>query len=602
MRRAWRRRTLLQSIGSGGLSIPILASSTVSGTQEEVEASVTFNDQTSDGREIVIAEIETSIDAMYAVRAYNQDEEVARGTLSAGTDRQDFTVRLDTPITDDRDLAFSLYPEGGGSSIARDTARVTVSGGVSYLDAIPVTRVEASPEDGFNYPFYYYAPTREDDGSEVPILVEPNNTGTSTDDFQRHEERARELISEGGFSRSISENLGVPMLVPVFPRPRSEPVDWRHYTHQLDRDTLKISSGPLERIDLQLLNMVEHAQEELRGQNHPVSDDILLNGFSASGNFVDRFTVLHPERVISVTAGGLNGMTILPLSEMKGRTLDYHVGIADVESITGSAVDLDALNDVNQLLYMGSEDGNDTIPYDDAWTSDELRETALAVYGNDMITERFPTCQSAYERAGVTAQFRVYEGAAHTPRPAREDIVEFHRRSIQGEDVSEFGQQLGLDASFDLTPKNPDVGDEIEFDASSSFIGRGEIVAFTWKFGDGETAAGPQPSHAYASAGTYSVRLRIVDSHGRIEETTLDLTVGEQASPTAETSESTDGEPATAVTRNTVTSTPSESPATRSPNSPTTTSSGQSGFGVITALTGVGSVMGYLLFSDNGEE
>ena len=125
--------------------------------------------------------------------------------------------------------------------------------------------------------------------------------------------------------------------------------------------------------------MVDDARQRLAASDYPVADGMLLNGFSASGNFVDRFTVLHPEQVVSVTAGGLNGMALLPLAEADGRTLEYHVGIADVEELTGQAVDLDALDDANQFLYMGAEDENDTIPYDDAWTDDDLREIALAV-------------------------------------------------------------------------------------------------------------------------------------------------------------------------------------------------------------------------------
>ncbi len=87
-------------------------------------------------------------------------------------------------------------------------------------------------------------------------------------------------------------------------------------------------------------------------------------------------------------------------------------------------------------------DENDTIPYDDAWTDDELRQLALDVYGEDMIEHRFHRAQALYEEAGIEAQFRIYEGAGHTTRPAGKDILEFHRRSMAGEDVSDFGESL----------------------------------------------------------------------------------------------------------------------------------------------------------------
>jgi hypothetical protein len=168
----------------------------------------------------------------------------------------------------------------------------------------------------------------------------------------------------------------------------------------------------------------------------------MLNGYSASGNFVDRFAVLHPERVVSVTAGGLNGMPILPLERADGHELPYHVGIANVEELTGDPANLDRLDTTNQFLYMGGEDDNDTIPFDDAWTDDDLRQTALEVYGEDMIEDRFPRSQEAYREAGVSAAFRVYDGVGHNPGPAMDDVIEFHRASMNGESVEAFGEDL----------------------------------------------------------------------------------------------------------------------------------------------------------------
>ncbi|MGQ4556182.1 PKD domain-containing protein [Halobellus sp. GM3] len=517
------RRRLLR-VAATGIAGLTLASAADSVTARE-ESSVTFEDQTTDGREIVIREVDAAVDVMYTVATDGHEQTFARGELSAG-ERENVTVSLDTPLTEGRLLELSLYPSGGGSVLVTDSATVTPTGNVEYRDGIPVTRVDADPDAGFEYPYYLYAPSRAESDRDPPILVEPNNTGTSTDEFGEHES-AVERRMDGGLTRRLADRIGVPLLMPVFPRPRSDPVDWRHYTHQLDRETIQIDGGPLERIDRQLLRMVEDATRRLADASYPVRERIALNGFSASGNFVDRFAVLHPDRVLSVTAGGLNGMTLLPLSEAEGRTLNYHVGIADVEEFTGKPVDLDALGEVNQLLYMGSEDDNDTIPYEDAWTDDELRQTALEVYGDDMIEERFPFCQSAYEEAGVSAQFRVYDGAGHTPRPAVDDIVEFHRRSIEGEDVGAFGQQLGLNAQIERSTTTPAVGETVEFDGSASQLDRGEIVAYTWEFGDGETASGAVVTHAFDAAGSHTVTLTTVDDSGRTDEAAVEVEVGD---------------------------------------------------------------------------
>jgi hypothetical protein len=492
---------------------------------------VTFSDQSTDGESVVIAEVTTDengrIDIIDDARGENTrfgNTEVMAGTTT------DLTVEFDENLAESQTLRALLIIEN--EVVARDEAYVIV-GSDSVAAGMDVTFLDADPDAGFNYPYYLFAPSisGNDDDRGPPILVHPNNTGTSTDEFEEHRRDAERTIRRGT-TRRLADELRVPMLVPVFPRPRSDPVDGNHYTHQLDRETLQIDSGPLERIDLQLLRMVEDAQRRLANQSYPVRDEIIMDGFSASGNLVDRFTVLHPDRVLSVTAGGLNGMALLPLTEANGHTLNYHVGIADVEDLTGDAVALDVLDDVNQFLYMGGRDGNDTIPFSDAWTSDELRQVALDVYGEDMVEERFPFSQSAYEQAGIDAQFRVYDGAGHTPRPAFEDLVEFHKRSIEGEVVDNFGQELGLVADVEFTPHEPELGESIEFDATTTQAGRADIQAYTWEFGDSRTAVGPTVDHAFTTNGEYTVTLTVVDSFGRTDSVETAITVGEGSGST----------------------------------------------------------------------
>ncbi len=55
---------------------------------------------------------------------------------------------------------------------------------------------------------------------------------------------------------------------------------------------------------------------------------------------------------------------------------------------------------------------------------------------------------------------------------------------------------------------------EFQFDGSASEDGDGEIVAYAWDFGDGRTDTGPSPTHTYARAGTFKVRLTVTDDRG----------------------------------------------------------------------------------------
>lgn len=58
-------------------------------------------------------------------------------------------------------------------------------------------------------------------------------------------------------------------------------------------------------------------------------------------------------------------------------------------------------------------------------------------------------------------------------------------------------------------------GSPVSFDGSGSSEPFGSISSYSWNFGDGSPAAGgAKPSHAYARAGTYTVRLTVTDPFG----------------------------------------------------------------------------------------
>lgn len=328
-----------------------------------------------------------------------------------------------------------------GASVAGLSGTVTAragaaqdSDGTTTQEGSTAELVPADGEFGFNYPYFLYTPERSPDEPR-PILVEPNNSGGATDDFAPHRELARRLI-ENYWPRTISDELATPLLVPVFPRPTSDPVDVTHYVHALDTETMHVENGDLARVDLQLRRMVEHAKQRLSERSYAVADRIIMDGFSATGNFVNRFTALHPDIVTSVTAGGVNGTAILPLNEAKGHTLNYQIGVADLEQLVGNGFDRERWTEVDQLIYMGAEDDNDTIPDEDtdvpeerwdAWSA-EQREIALDVYGEDMQEDRMPYCESVYEEAGASAEFRLYDGVGHeVTEDILSDLVEFHR-------------------------------------------------------------------------------------------------------------------------------------------------------------------------------
>jgi PKD repeat protein len=69
-------------------------------------------------------------------------------------------------------------------------------------------------------------------------------------------------------------------------------------------------------------------------------------------------------------------------------------------------------------------------------------------------------------------------------------------------------------ATFTITPQDPVVNNPVTFNATASFDPDGTIVKWIWDFGDENTGTGETFNHTYASAGDYTVKLKVVDDHG----------------------------------------------------------------------------------------
>ena len=289
-----------------------------------------------------------------------------------------------------------------------------------------VRLVEASPQKGFNFPYILRIPEPERSALPTFLLVEPNNTGTGSEDFAVHLEAAKDL-SESAIGGRLSMALNVPFLVPVFPRPRT---DWHIYTHALDRDTLTIGEGPLRRLDLQLLAMIADARTRLSDVGLVANGKVLLSGFSASGTFANRFAMLHPTEVQAIASGGVNGLLMLPTESIDSVRLPYPLGLADFEELSGTPFEGEAWRRVPQFIYMGADDQNDAVQFEDGYTSEE-RSIVFRVIGEQMQPDRWERCQELYQRAGATVTFRTYAGIGHgTNNEIAAELIEFFRNAM----------------------------------------------------------------------------------------------------------------------------------------------------------------------------
>jgi PKD repeat protein len=85
-------------------------------------------------------------------------------------------------------------------------------------------------------------------------------------------------------------------------------------------------------------------------------------------------------------------------------------------------------------------------------------------------------------------------------------------------------------AVMSASPASGQVPLTVQFDGSQSYDPDGSLAEFSWDFGDGFTATGPQASHTYEQEGSYQAVLTVTDDEGATDSDSETITVvsGEQ--------------------------------------------------------------------------
>ncbi|MGZ3775134.1 MAG: alpha/beta hydrolase family protein [Pseudobdellovibrionaceae bacterium] len=297
-----------------------------------------------------------------------------------------------------------------------------VSPRISSLGAF--YRIEADPQLGFNYPFFLYIP--ETDRAQMTLLVIPNNSGSSQLDFESQVRRARADVLEWS---GLAEKISSALLVPAFFRPNDNPPI---YTHSLSRSTLEVKSGDLKRVDLQLIKMIDVARSIIKKKESKAPyEKIFLFGFSASAMFVNRFAFIHPDIVAAVALGAPGGWPIAPVKEFMGQKLNYPVGIADLDFLTNSQVNIKKVAKIPMYLFLGENDENDSVVFRDSYTKDDENQI-FSFFGKKPV-KRWSIAEKIYKDAGLNATFKLYPGIGHeTNKVIHDDVTKFFKSVKDG--------------------------------------------------------------------------------------------------------------------------------------------------------------------------
>lgn len=346
-------------------------------------------------------------------------------------------------------------PQLSGLEIRGNQAPIRVDESVDDFEPVESTLelIDADPDAGFHFPYFLYIPgiSTPADGPNYadtrPLFVGFSPWAGETSEREERLDSGRSDI-EGGRQRFIVEELEVPSIVALLPG-GADDGSFRN----LDHNSLQVTDPPTERLDLQLLAMVEDARDRLADQPYDVPEKFHLDGYSSRGRWASQFTMLHPERVNAISGGG-NGTATIPneeldediptIGEPEMDRLPWAVGVSDLDDLIGTDFDREAWLDVNQFRYIGAEDQGDPDELDHPSEyvhspsyrhfGEERQQLLIDIFGWKQVDERFETARAIYENVGAPAEFKIYEGIGHEVTPEiAEDIIEFHREQIQAE-------------------------------------------------------------------------------------------------------------------------------------------------------------------------
>lgn len=299
---------------------------------------------------------------------------------------------------------------------------------------------DSSGDYDFNWTYYLYVPEGVKLDEVNRIVVEPASGLLRTNKYSQTKKNSKETAQTRVLGRR-------PKLVPAFPVYEDLPTEysdgWDGVSVGLSRSTMKLD-GDLERIDLQLLEMVGHARDKLNDElGMETYDDIFLWGHSITGTFVTNFAKIHPGRVRAYVAGGIDTM-ILPKDSLAGYALNYSNGINDLSDLTGSNFNRSEYADIAKYFFIGELESFYSIDLDTTLGS-ALWETMDKSYVNS-----FDRIEEIYQEENIPAQFVTYKTTTHQIREEiLQDTIRFFDENM-GQDNKEINphEYAGEDYKF----------------------------------------------------------------------------------------------------------------------------------------------------------
>ena len=292
-------------------------------------------------------------------------------------------------------------------------------------------------EDQFNFGYVLYIPNSI--LKNTTLIVEGSNSNNSNENIDI---AIKDIYNQATHPSlpiyAIANDFGMPILYPLFPR-------WNNgeetiYNQMLSSNSLNINTKGLKennlfRVDLQLINMINNARNILKEEKIESDEKIIIDGFSTSSKFANRFTLLHPRLVKLCIGGAISGTLTLPIESIDNDKLLWPVGIGNIKDLLGNDfnINIDEFKKVRQFYYMGLKDTNDPfsakkdndiyIPYYPSIISSNELNQMYKYIGKVSNKDRLEKIQKLYKELSINVRFELYD-CEHIPHLANNHIRE----------------------------------------------------------------------------------------------------------------------------------------------------------------------------------
>lgn len=285
--------------------------------------------------------------------------------------------------------------------------------------------INVSNKEIVKLPYLLFVPDAMDENSK--LIVDFMNVGKYLDDYSTMMIRSTNIRKE--YISDITKQLSIenrsPILMPIVPSLKGYNCTFfgskvrnnetEILEENINKGIINIRLNDIEKfknIDEQIKGMVEESYELIKKiSGLELDEKVIIHGYSAGGHLANGFTALHPEMVDMEIVGGLDGVAILPVSNVGTHTLNYPLGTNDIENF-----DIEKFSEVKHYFYMGNQDfGNcaemidGRSKYSSNYTDEEVN-TITSVYGNIKTHDRMQKISDIYCAYGMDSSFEIFDG------------------------------------------------------------------------------------------------------------------------------------------------------------------------------------------------